>query len=501
MKNNIKYRYALDELGNVVDVFALTEEDRKDYICLGCERTLRPTLGNVRSRHFRHKAVGDCSLETYLHRMGIVLFQETYQDCLYQNIPFSLETNQEEVCHACQEGPCKSLSPILIDLTVRYPQSGVEKRDQVDTDIFIPDIMLYDDNGDKVYVEIVVSHKSEPKKLDSAIPIIEISLSDESDLEVIPERLLKESDFRVELINFSLVQVQVDKSSYCEKFRSRQDAEELDREVKKSFSAYFHRAVEEKSPVYIPLEHPLICEFCPGGPCPVGSQVELMDLTRHFQVIVEEPPGPNEVNNRLAVVSKSGRKLYFESRGVFQRRDNVEEFLQSGIELIEFSGSNNKPIDTIWERDVWQNGLTLHNISPKPIRSDDPVNCIQRTHFLFIYRTGRARIDWLSRIAYEKQKRKSAVVYSKEVEGEEHDIFINELELAFSQGIKVKNCYLCRYHAGSDNRFHYEEKRGAVFCKFLKKNFGSNQAADCEYYKPDSNVFGTERYQFQSKIW
>jgi hypothetical protein len=67
--------------------------------------------------------------------------------------------------------------------------------------------------------------------------------------------------------------------------------------------------------------------------------------------------------------------------------------------------------------------------------------------------------------------------------------YIKEIECAYLDGYDVKNCFLCRYHADA-NKWQYEENK-PVFCKFLKKNCGSNEAADCQYYKPDINIFCT----------
>jgi competence CoiA-like predicted nuclease len=68
----IKYRYALDEDHQVVDVEDLTEADRKDYECIACGHVLRPVMGEIRHKHFRHQVEADveCSGETYLHRLG-----------------------------------------------------------------------------------------------------------------------------------------------------------------------------------------------------------------------------------------------------------------------------------------------------------------------------------------------------------------------------------------------------------------------------------------------
>jgi hypothetical protein len=100
---------------------------------------------------------------------------------------------------------------------------------------------------------------------------------------------------------------------------------------------------------------------------------------------------------------------------------------------------------------------------------------------------------------FECQKNSSG--YVKEVDSEGHETFIREVEAAFSSGVAIKNCYLCRYHSGANHYQNFERKgSGGIFCKHLKITCGSNQAAKCEFYRPDKSVFGTERYP-QRRRW
>ena len=60
------------------------------------------------------------------------------------------------------------------------------------------------------------------------------------------------------------------------------------------------------------------------------------------------------------------------------------------------------------------------------------------------------------------------------------------IEEAWKEGIKVKSCFLCRYYALAN----YRNDAGPIFCKFLKKQIKSTNAANCEYYRPDESVLG-----------
>ena len=108
----IKYRYALDEGQRVVDVEELTEADRKDYECLACSHTVRPVMGKLRRKHFRHQVDVGCSEETYLHRLGKLIFQQVYQRCLDAGRPFEIEISRQRLCTSCETlAPCE-ISPV-----------------------------------------------------------------------------------------------------------------------------------------------------------------------------------------------------------------------------------------------------------------------------------------------------------------------------------------------------------------------------------------------------
>ena len=76
----------------------------------------------------------------------------------------------------------------------------------------------------------------------------------------------------------------------------------------------------------------------------------------------------------------------------------------------------------------------------------------------------------------------------------EGNSFVFGVAKAFERGFKIRNCFLCRYHARNENRFTQEEDK-PIFCKLYKKlqikpQCHSTQAIDCSAFVPDKRVYG-----------
>lgn len=211
---SIQFRYAFDENGRTVDIFTLTDEDRKDYKCAGCESCVIPILGKIKKKHFRHKTAKFCSFETYLHKMGKALFCEAYQNCMATNSPFYLEFKRTSLCNSCKHGPC-NVEQVFekYDLTKLFRNLEVEKRDGE----FIPDILLYNAKGDKIYIEIANTHLITDKKIDSGVKIIEINLSKEEDLEVFKKAVISIKSPLVFFYNFDPKPLEKNSKASCPK--------------------------------------------------------------------------------------------------------------------------------------------------------------------------------------------------------------------------------------------------------------------------------------------
>ena len=209
---SIKYRYALDD-ELVIDIRS-DEVPRKEYCCLSCGSVLVPVLGDVRQKHFRHKTQIDCSSETYLHNLAKRVFYQTYSDCLADNSPFIFEYKVPVQCNACNDhGPCDvGFEFKRTDLTKHFSKIELEARDGE----FIPDILLKNAK-EQLYVEIAVTHFVEQNKAESGIRIIEINVSNESDIDLITSCCLSETDHRICVKNLNPVPAFKRQTSNCSK--------------------------------------------------------------------------------------------------------------------------------------------------------------------------------------------------------------------------------------------------------------------------------------------
>ena len=86
----IKYQYAKDEKGKLIDINSLDRKERENikFFCVGCDNELIPKLGQIKKHHFAHKKVVACSAQTYLHLLGKKLFFDNYTECLKTKKPF-----------------------------------------------------------------------------------------------------------------------------------------------------------------------------------------------------------------------------------------------------------------------------------------------------------------------------------------------------------------------------------------------------------------------------
>jgi hypothetical protein len=179
--SEIQYKYALSGDGSFIDINSVTPSERKDYVCLSCGGIVRPILGEVNRKHFRHKVSSECSNETYLHKMGKLLFQKNYEECLESDTGYRLAYESLVSCDYCKHGPCGITTELrTFDLTVAFKSVFVETRD----DSLIPDLMLTTESGNKIYIEIAVTHKCSAEKINSGTKIIEFLIQTEDDLKI-----------------------------------------------------------------------------------------------------------------------------------------------------------------------------------------------------------------------------------------------------------------------------------------------------------------------------
>lgn len=188
----IAYKYAKNSAGKRIDISELNHPNKdEEYTCIGCKKEMVPCMGKVRQHYFRHKIVGECVGETYLHLLGKMTFKEVYENCLENGDPYIFQFETKKICERDSEElgwACSSREVVVKDdLTKQFTQLKIEKRDGE----FIPDIQLISENEEVIYIEIAVTHKSEEKKQMSGKQIIEFLIENEDDIKNIESKTIQ----------------------------------------------------------------------------------------------------------------------------------------------------------------------------------------------------------------------------------------------------------------------------------------------------------------------
>ena len=202
----IKYKSAFNALGEIVYIDQIKRdenEEKQKYICISCGNELITKQGNIKIHHFAHKQLINCNGETYLHKLGKIIFLEEYTKCLENNSPFYFEQYQKNICNCLETdlGKKCDLGEKLVthDLTKYFDKIVVEEREGE----FIPDLKLISTaTNEVIFIEIAVTHSSTERKLSSKNRLIEFKVEDENDLKVIEEHYLGQSNPKIIFKNF-----------------------------------------------------------------------------------------------------------------------------------------------------------------------------------------------------------------------------------------------------------------------------------------------------------
>ena len=192
------YSYSMDKDLHLVNVTDAIKGN--DYYCPCCGKTMIPRQGNKRRWHFAHKgSLGDCSYETYLHKVA----KKRICECFNKSQQFTISFHLKSTCaiRECPLGtsqPCSWNSTRIVDLKKYYDHC----EEEVAIDKFRADLMLSNqlNNTPPVLIEIYVTHKSTEEKLNSSHRIIEIHIESEDDIDqIVSSASIIEDDIDVNL--------------------------------------------------------------------------------------------------------------------------------------------------------------------------------------------------------------------------------------------------------------------------------------------------------------
>ncbi len=184
---DIAYKSALKADGTLIDIHEINETNQgESYTCPGCGKPLYPkAINSTKKRsHFWHGKDFSCNPETYLHKLAKLKFKQMFEANAVVNFVHvsSGECNQTGCLFKTDQ--CVAGTEQKYNLKDLYDTCELEKEYKG----FVADILLYNKkmpSREPVFVEIAVTHKCDEAKIKSGIRIIEISIKNEEDINLL----------------------------------------------------------------------------------------------------------------------------------------------------------------------------------------------------------------------------------------------------------------------------------------------------------------------------
>src|SRR6478609_912503 len=97
----MKNLYALNIQRKLIHINEVDKAVSGKYHCLQCGDELIARKGKIKRHHFAHKNKIECNFETYLHKLGKLMFYDAYKDCIVNKKPFYIQYEKEKICNSC----------------------------------------------------------------------------------------------------------------------------------------------------------------------------------------------------------------------------------------------------------------------------------------------------------------------------------------------------------------------------------------------------------------
>lgn len=239
--------------------------------------------------------------------------------------------------------------------------------------------------------------------------------------------------------------------------------------------------------------------------CRLEYETGKFDLAKYFTEILIEKPDNIFIPDILLLNPNTKEKIYIEIAVTHSSSDDKK---YSGHRIIEFILKTEEDAQLLIEfkNNGADNIVRYYNFKQKQKTNSvcTKGNCIRKFNFFSVSVNGKCSLSIINendiRLTIHNYKSSSIWNILEPIEQIIDDEYYNEDKIiskafikyvarAYQEKIKVKNCYICRYHA--QNTSWYFVDGGPIFCKFQKITCGSNDAATCEYYKIELNYVNT----------
>ena len=238
-----------------------------------------------------------------------------------------------------------------------------------------------------------------------------------------------------------------------------------------------------------------------GFACDLYTETKSFDLTKDFCELMVEERHNSLIPDVRIYSPKRDESIYIEIAVTHKVDENKEK---KGTRIIEFliDGEEDLSLVSAPIIPLLHEKINRYNFKDTvPIERKCGGNCSTSMNVFIVYNSGKAIINNFNLKQLYGLVVSNRILFYK-ILGSDDDFygfrfleFQRNVIQAFEDGIQVKNCFLCRYHAINENI--YTSNDNPVFCKFLRKACKSNIAADCTAFRPDRKVYS--QYLSQSE--
>jgi hypothetical protein len=262
---------------------------------------------------------------------------------------------------------------------------------------------------------------------------------------------------------------------------------------KKLFYDEYNYCLQTCKPFYLSFTRNKICDSLEnkhGLSCHLEDEEIDYDLTKSFQNILVEKQEGIFIPDLLLISEKSKEKIFIE---VAVTHQSTLQKRSSSNKIIEFKVYDEADLNFIQKHRLAENDVVkFFNFNFKDNKKKHCTgSCVHKGFNLgIVFNEGKCLLRpnmTLSHAHNYISKIKDQVQYyelGKADEGSQGGYF-KLIGRASKMGAKVKNCFICKYHALNEYRSIIYDDDGdkAIFCKFRKIKCTSNEAADCSYFR------------------
>lgn len=255
--------------------------------------------------------------------------------------------------------------------------------------------------------------------------------------------------------------------------------------AKRMFYSEYSKCLANNEPFHLIRSENVTCDHFEnrhGYTC-ARSEDKYHDLTRYFDRVELEKHHNGFIADVLLQSSTTSDVLFVEF--VVTHRCE-EEKIKSRLRIIEYSLTDDaqlEPVKSHCFRDI-DGHLTLYNFRTRTVkRSVCGGNCAAKLNVFVVFESKKSILLELDPNPEIDGQVRGKVVHreflgkSSGSREEQVLLFKKKVREAHFKKVPLKNCFLCRYHGG-------DGAENAVFCKVDKQSVGSNQAVECEKYRP-----------------